>query len=91
MPFLPVFLVRILKGASGPDEGQGVTYITIRRPYAHLEEELRRVFGKQKDMKVVVDRRYAERRTRARPVPLERRQCDRRRPREELVEAVMSI
>jgi hypothetical protein len=91
MRFLPVFLLRIVKAASRSDERQGVTYITIRRPYAHLEDELRRAFERQKDIKVVVDRRYAERRTRQRPIPLERRRADRRRPKEELVEAVMSV
>lgn len=91
MRFVPVLLQKILKAASRPEERPGVSYVIIRRPYAHLEDELGRTFERQKDIKVVVDRRYAERRTRQRPIPLERRQADRRRPKEELVEVVMSV
>lgn len=91
MGFLPAFLLRILKAASGPESGQGVTYVTIRRPYAHLEEELRRAFEGQEDVKVIVDRRYRERRTSQQPALEERRRGDRRRPSQELVEVAISV
>ena len=50
-----------------------MTYIVIRRPYGHLEDEVRRVFGGREDVKVVVDRRSAERRATQQPVSVERR------------------
>jgi len=91
MAFLPAFLLRILKAASGPEAGQGVTYMTIRRPYANLEAELRRAFEGEEKVKFIVDRRYRERRMSQQPVPAERRRGDRRTPKEELVQAVMSV
>src|SRR6267143_1422399 len=38
-----------------------MTYIVIRRPYGHLEDEVRRVFAGREDVKVVVDRRAGSR------------------------------
>ena len=64
--------------------------ILIRRPYAYLEKELRTAFDGQEDVKVIVDRRYRERRESSQPVALERRRADRRRPKEELVEVLLS-
>ncbi|MFQ5828865.1 MAG: hypothetical protein ACE5JD_06880 [Candidatus Methylomirabilia bacterium] len=93
MPFLSTLLLRILKVAPRPGDGLGLMSITIRAPYAYLEEELRRAFQGQENVKVIVDRRHTERRTSRQPVPLEprleRRRTDRRRPREELVEVVL--
>ena len=66
-----------------------MTYIVIRRPYAHLEDEVRRVFAGREDVKVVVDRRSGERRATQRPVSVERRRADRRRAKEELVEVLI--
>jgi len=62
-----------------------MTYLVIRRPYAHLEDEVRRVFGGREDIKVVVDRRSGERRATGDPtaVMVERRRADRRRAKEE--------
>ena len=65
--------------------------MTIRRPYAHLEAELRRAFEGEENVKVIVDRRYRERRMSRQSVPAERRRGDRRTPKEELVEVVMSV
>ena len=64
--------------------------IVIRQPYAHLEKELRRAFKGQEDVKVIVDKRNGERRTSRQPLELERRRADRRTPKEELVEVVIS-
>jgi len=44
-----------------------MTYIVIRRPYGHLEDEVRRVFAGREDVKVVVDRRAGERRATHQP------------------------
>jgi hypothetical protein len=59
-----------------------MTSIIIRRPYAHLKEELRRAFEGQEDVKVIVDKRNGERRTSQQPVAMECRQADRRSPNE---------
>ena len=87
---LPGFLLRIAKAVSPPEQAAGVMYIIIRQPYAYLEKELRSTFEGQEDVKVIVDRRYGERRMKTQPVELARRRADRRRPKEELVEVLLS-
>ena len=91
MEFLPVFLLRIFTGAFRREEssGRGLLYIIIRQPFAHLEERFRRVFEGQEDVKVIVDRRYRERRRGAHPVAPERRQADRRGAKDEVGEVVV--
>jgi len=90
MSALPGFLLRIAKAVSPPEQAAGVMYIIIRQPYAYLEKELRSTFEGQEDVKVIVDRRYGQRRTSQQPVALEFRRADRRRPKEELVEVLLS-
>ena len=91
MSSMPEFLLRIAKGTNPPQGGSGVMSIVIRQPYAHLEKELRRAFKGQEDVKLTVDKRNGERRTSPQPVQLERRRADRRIPKEELVEVVISV
>ena len=91
MNFLPKFLLRIAKTVPTPEEEAGILSIIIRRPYSHLEKELRSVFKGERDVKVIVDRRDGERRTTQQAVEIERRRADRRHPNEELVEVVISI
>lgn len=90
MSFLPDLLMRVTRAANSSKEGSGITSIVIRRPYAHLENELRSTFKKQEDVKVIVDRRNGKRRKNRQAVKLERRRADRRRPKEELVEVIIS-
>ena len=90
MSQLPEFLLRIAKATSSLEGGAGVMSIIIRQPYAFLEKELRSAFEGQEDVKVIVDRRYRERRTRTQAVESERRHADRRGPKEELVEVLLS-
>jgi hypothetical protein len=85
---LPRLLLKILRANPGLVENRGMTYIVIRRPYAHLEEELR-PFEEQGDIKVMVDKRHGERRVSGGRPPLERRAADRRREKEELLEVVI--
>jgi hypothetical protein len=84
------FHMRIAKATSPPEPGAGMMSIIIRRPYACLEKELCSTFEGQEDVKVIVDRRYSERRTRTQTVELERRDADRRGRKEELVEVLLS-
>ena len=91
MSFSPEFLMRIAKPVLSSEEGAGIMSIVIRRPFAHLEKELRSAFIGQEDVKVILDSRNGERRKERHPVKLERRRSDRRRPKEELVEVVILI
>ncbi len=84
----PVYLFRILTANRKRGEDRGLMYIIIRQPYAYLEEELRRAFKGQEDVRIVVDRRSGERRRSQQPAALERRKADRRTPKEEVIEVV---
>ncbi|NOR54233.1 MAG: hypothetical protein GQ536_09125 [Candidatus Aminicenantes bacterium] len=86
----PEFLMRIAKPVLSSEEGAGIMSIVIQRPFAHLEKELRSTFDGQEDVKIILDSRYGERRKKRHPVKSERRQHDRRRPKEELVEVIIS-
>jgi hypothetical protein len=86
----PGFPLRIVKGAKPADEGPGKMSIVISRRYAHLEEELSKTFKGQKDVKIIVDRRYGERQASIKPVVKEQRRADRRSTAEQLVEVVIS-
>ena len=90
MIFPPVFLMRIAKKAYLPEEGAGIMTIVVMRPHARLEKELLSVFKGQKDVRVISDSRYEERRRKRQAVATDRRKADRRRPKEELVEVVIS-
>ena len=90
MSEFPGFHMKIAKATNPPEEGAGMMSIIVRRPYAYLDKELCSTFEGQEDVKVIVDKRYGERRTRTQPVELEHRHADRRRPKEELVEVSLS-
>jgi len=65
-------------------------YIIIKQAYAYLQETLRRAFEGQEHVHVIVDRRHRERRTTRGSVAIERRQSERRRSREYLVEVIIT-
>jgi hypothetical protein len=78
------------KASSPLEQGTAMMSIVIRRPYAFLEKEMRSTFEGQEDVKVIVDRRYTERRRSQQPIGSERRRADRRNERRELVGLVLS-
>ena len=80
----------IVKATALPAQADGGMSIIIQRPYAFLEKELRSAFKGQKDVKVIVNERYGERREKTQFTTTERRRTDRRRPKEELVEVLLS-
>ena len=84
------FLLRIAKATHLPDKKNRRMDIVIRQPYAHLEEELRNTFIGQKDVNIILDRRHGERRTGTKSIAKDRRKADRRTPKDELVEVVIS-
>ncbi len=82
MELLPGILVSILRGNPEPGQGHGTMYIIINQAHAYLQG--------QKNIQIIVDRRYGERRTTRGSVAFERRQADRRRSREHLVEVIVT-
>jgi hypothetical protein len=89
MNFVPVFVVSILAATGGSARNPAMMRLIVRRAYAHLEERLRRAFEERHDVEVVTDRRHGERRVSARPVAMERRQADRRTPKDEIMQVVI--
>ena len=89
MTVFPGFLMKIAKATNPPELAAGMMSIIIRRPYSHLEKELRSAFEGQEDVKIIVDRRYSERRGSVKPYEIEHRHDARRRPKEELVEVLI--
>jgi len=90
MSFPPKFTMRIAKKAQLSEEEAGIMTIVVHPAYAHLERELRRAFKGQEDVKVILDRRQGERRKSTKAVSTDRRKSDRRHPKEEIVEVVVS-
>ncbi len=82
--------MRIAKKDSLPEESAGMMTIVVMRPYARLEKELRSSFKGEDDVKVILDKRYGERRKRLQAVTKDHRMADRRHPKEELVEVAIS-
>ncbi len=82
--------MRIAKKDSLPEESAGMMTIVIQRPYARLEKELRSAFKGEEDVKVILDKRYGERRKILQDIAVEHRKDNRRRPKEELVEIAIS-
>jgi len=88
---MPKFSMRIAKKSLSSEESGIKSIIVIQQPYAHLEKELRTAFKGQEDVKVILDKRYGERRKKPKAVTVDRRKSDRRIPKEGLVEVVISI
>src|SRR5437667_12845698 len=63
--------------------------LIVRRPYAHLEDRLRRAFEGRDDVEVIADQRRGERRMSDRGAPVERRRAERRTSKEEILEVVI--
>ncbi|HEY1303139.1 MAG TPA: hypothetical protein VGF24_06300 [Vicinamibacterales bacterium] len=76
---------KILVARSRSAVGRPDTYLVLRRPFAHLEEELRRIA----DVTVIVDRRERDRRDASARIHDEQRRAERRSRRDELGELVI--
>lgn len=83
------FIVKVLNPVSEGEKRHKPMYIIIRQPYKHLFKEMCRTFGANGTVKVMVDRRHGQRRKKSRPVKSERRQANRRRSKEDLLEVVL--
>lgn len=88
---MPKFSMRIAKESLSSKEEPGIkSIIVIQHPYAHLEKELRSVFKGQEDIKIILERRLGERRKKPKAVAVDRRKAERRSPKEDLVQVVIS-
>jgi|SRR5438128_12582902 len=63
--------------------------LIVRRPYAHLEDRLRRAFEGRDDVEIIADRRRGERRVSARQIPVEQRRTERRTAKEQIMDVVI--
>ena len=84
------FLLRLDNALSSAEQNTGMMSVVIQQPFAHLEEQLREIFEGQRDVRVIIDNRNGDRRIKHRKVAMDRRRYDRRSPKEELIEVVMS-
>jgi len=89
MEFIPTFVLSILRMTEGEWPNPARMLLIVRRPYAHLEGQLRRAFEGRADIEVVPDRRRGERRMIDRGAPAERRRAGRRTSKEEILEVVI--
>ena len=89
MIFTPSFVLNVARatGRVGPESGEML--IIVRTRYSHLEKQLLNAFAKQKDVRVLVDRRNGERRRKSGSTDPERRRGDRRKPQEELLKVIL--
>jgi hypothetical protein len=83
--------MRVSSRGTGPRRPIGDLTIIINRPYADLESELKQVFEGIEKVKMFVDRRYEERRTRGQSRDEEYRKAERRKVKQGLVEAIISL
>jgi len=89
MEFIPAFVLTILGVTEEAWHNPARMRLIVRRPYAHLEDRLRRAFEGRDDVEVISDRRRGERRRGDRPAEEERRRAERRAPKEEILEIVI--
>jgi hypothetical protein len=83
-------LIRILIPALRAKDGRRQIHVVFHGPYTELAEPVRRALGRLDDAVVIVNRRASEdRRRQRRPVPLEWRQAERRRPMVTIADIVM--
>jgi hypothetical protein len=81
----------ILKAEAVSDNECGRIVIVLERPYDFLKGELANVFEEQSEIRVVVDRRFADRRHKNEVVTSERRNCDRRASTGKIGFAIISV
>lgn len=87
--FIPTFVLSILGVAGGAAQNPARMLLIVRRPYAYLEDRLRKAFEGRRDIEVIADRRRGERRRSDRPVQEERRRAERRTSNEEILQVVI--
>jgi len=66
-------------------------HLIVKPPYDHLTKGLQEVFGGQGDVKITLDNRRTERRAGSKPFTPDRRQEDRRKEKETLLEVILEV
>lgn len=89
MDFIPAFVLSVLAVTEGSGQSRARMRMIVRRPYAYLEDRLRKAFEGRRDIEVIADRRRGERRRSDRPVQEERRRAERRTSNEEILQVVI--
>jgi len=91
------FVMKTVRATTKSSEqtGNGKMLLILGSRYAFLQKTLMEVFEGQEDVEVLVDRRHGKRRPGGRqkgegPALSEGRQTDRRKPKEEVLEIVLS-
>jgi hypothetical protein len=90
MNYIDGVVLNILKATFFSKEAPIQMSIIVRQTYAYLETDLKEVFQNQEDVKVIIDRRYGRRRMKNEPFIVEHRISDRRKPKEPLIDVVIS-
>ena len=72
------------------DEGKAGMHLIVKRPYDHLLQELHGVFGDQRDVEITLDNRREERRLDSCAFVPERRQQERRKNKDTLLEVILA-
>jgi hypothetical protein len=89
MDFVPTFVLSVFAAVAESGRNPARMLLVVKRPYAYLEDRLRRAFEGRQEVEIIADRRRGERRMADRRVAVERRQADRRTPKEEMLEVVI--
>ena len=85
------FILNILRASPGPGNDNGKMCVVIQRPYDHLIQHFKGELWDQQDVEIKIDNRHEERRKATDSFSHERRQTNRRRAKETLVEVVLAI
>jgi len=91
MESLVISLVTALTGGQRSDSGHERVSIIVPATHTHLLDLLAKAFEGREDVEVIVDRRRGDRRAQERPVAVERRRAERRRPKGEAIEFVIGM
>lgn len=87
---VPTLVARVFSAAETTLQHKpGRMILIVRRPYAHIEAQLRSAFEGRHDIVILGDRRHRVRRMTAGAVRDERRRAERRLRKEEVLEVVI--
>ena len=86
---VPTFVGRVVSATNASKRSAVRMLLIVRRPYAHIEDHLRRAFEGRDDIVIIQDRRRGVRRMTAGPYREERRRAERRSRKEDVLEVVI--
>jgi hypothetical protein len=86
---LPTFVARVVSATEGLKHKPIRLLLILRRPFAHIEDQLRGAFEGRDDVVIIRDRRRGTRRRIAGSVRDERRHTERRSRMEDVLDVVI--